>query len=285
MIKPTPAPVEPHPILEKYYGDRAEKREWLQTIFDDTAPDYDRIESWLALGSGRWYRRRALHRAGLTSGMAAADVACGTGLVTREAARIVGPTGRIVGIDPSVGMMNHAGTDIVFERRHGRAEAIPENDAAFDFLSMGYALRHVDDFGSAFREFRRVLRPGGRVCILEITAPASGLGRALLRLYMRVVVGVCRGVAGGSARSGELWTYYWETIDRCARPETVMQALRSAGFDNVRHTRPLGIFSEYTGVNPPAGNPCRTPDRGSDETASTVVPGAIDSSTRGREVH
>lgn len=246
----TPNRVQPHPILTDYYPDGGGKREWLKTIFDDTAQDYDRVERWLSLGSGRWYRRQALVRSGLAAGMIVADVACGTGLVAREALRIVGETGRVVGIDPSPGMLKHASDSIRIEARSGRAEAIPEVGDTFDFLSMGYALRHVDDLGSAFTEFRRVLKPGGHVCILEITSPDSRIGRFLLATYMRTISGICCRIGGRSKRTRELWHYYWDTIDHCARPEAVMDALRAAGFNDVRRAVPLGIFSEYTGTKP-----------------------------------
>ncbi len=240
--------VKPHPILTDHYQNEQQKREWLTAIFDDTAEDYDRVESWLALGSGRWYRRQALQRAGLTAGMIVADIACGTGLVAREAVNIVGTQGRVVGIDPSPGMLKFANDNITLEARNGRAEAIPAADSTFDFLSMGYALRHVDDLGSAFAEFSRVLKPGGRVCILEITSPDSRAGRFFIAAYMRLISGVFCRFGGRSKRTKELWKYYWETIDQCVRPEIVLEELRAAGFRDVKRTVPLGMFSEYTGT-------------------------------------
>jgi len=242
--------VQPHPILTEHYRDGGQKREWLKSIFDDTAQDYDRVERWLALGSGRWYRRQALSRAGLLEGMQVADVACGTGLVAREAVQIVGPGGKVIGIDPSAGMLKHASDSIGLETRPGRAESIPEASDHFDFLSMGYALRHVDDLGSAFSEFNRVLKPGGRVCILEITSPESRIGRFMLGAYMKLIAGVFCRVAGRSKRTTELWKYYWDTIDLCVRPAAVLEALRTAGFTDVRRGVQLGVFSEYTATKP-----------------------------------
>ncbi|MBC7772606.1 MAG: class I SAM-dependent methyltransferase [Pyrinomonadaceae bacterium] len=246
----TPNHIEPHPILTAYYPDSAAKRDWLQTIFDDTAQDYDRVESWLSLGSGRWYRRQALARCGLAPGMNVADVACGTGLVAKEALRIVGPTGRVIGIDPSPGMLNFARENLHIETLPGRAEAIPAENSSFDFISLGYALRHVDDLGSTFAEFLRVLRPGGRLCILEITSPDSRAGRFALAAYMRMIAGIFCRIGGRSRRTKELWRYYWHTINQCARPETVMDALRAAGFTDVRQIVQLGIFSEYSAAKP-----------------------------------
>lgn len=240
-------------MFTDHYRDPDQKREWLKSIFDDTAPDYDRVESWLALGSGKWYRRQALLRAGLKPGMSVCDVACGTGLVAREALAIVGPSGSVLGVDPSPGMLKHA-TDALpnLKSASGRAEAVPAADDTFDFLSMGYALRHVEDLSPAFSEYRRVLRPGGVVCILEITSPDSRAGRFFMKAYMRLISGVfCRlpRFLGGSRskRTTDLWRYYWDTIDRCVRPEKVLEAMRAAGFTDVKRGVQLGMFSEYTG--------------------------------------
>ena len=240
-----PTALAPHTPLPGYYKDEAEHRAFLQKIFDDTAPDYERIESVLAFGSGRWYRRQALLRAGLVGGAQVLDVGIGTGMVATEALGIVGPKGELVGVDPSPGMMGQVhlpGVELV----QGMAEALPRPDASCDFLSMGYALRHIGDVSAAFAEFHRVLRPGGRLVILEITKPRSALGTAALKTYMRSVVPVIALVAARGRTTPQLWRYYWDTIEACIAPETVLQALRHAGFVDVKQRLELGIFSEYT---------------------------------------
>lgn len=242
-----PEALAPHAPLTDYYGDEGEHRQFLQRIFDDTAADYERIERILALGSGPWYRRKALQRAGLAEGAEVLDVGIGTGLVAREALAIVGSGGRLVGIDPSPGMMGQVGLPGV-ELLRGRAEALPRPDASSDFLSMGYALRHLSDVAAAFAEFRRVLRPGGRLLVLEITRPEGRLPTALLKGYMRAVVPLLAGMVGSRKGSAELWRYYWDTIEACIPPQAVLAALREAGFQDVRRSVELGIFSEYTAV-------------------------------------
>lgn len=232
------------------YADNAAKRQWLRRIFDETARDYDRVESWLSFGSGRWYRRQALQRAGVSEGMTVADVACGTGLVAREAASVVGASGRVLGIDPSEGMLEHARRISGIETARGIAEALPCEPSRFDFLSMGYALRHVEDLRVAFSEFLRVLKPGGRLCILEISRPRSRAGRTILRGYMCLLASVLPRVTRTAPRTRELWRYYWETIDLCVPPDRVVEALREAGFECVKHRVQLGLFSEYTARRP-----------------------------------
>ncbi len=251
-MSPTPSPARPdhevllpHAPLTEYYQDEAERQQYLRRIFDETAPDYDRIERVLAFGSGPWYRRRALQRAGLAAGAQVLDVGIGTGLVAREALKIIGAQGRLTGVDPSVGMMNQVhlpGVELV----RGKAEALPRPDASADFLSMGYALRHIGDVAAAFGEFHRVLRPGGRLVVLEITKPEGAIGTAVLKGYMRAVVPLIARVVARQRHTSELWRYYWDTIEACIPPATVMATLRAAGFTDVQRTTELGIFSEYT---------------------------------------
>jgi demethylmenaquinone methyltransferase/2-methoxy-6-polyprenyl-1,4-benzoquinol methylase len=237
----------PHTPLPAYYRDEDEHTAYLRRMFDDTAPDYDRIERVLALGTGRRYRRQALHRAGLRAGDHVLDVGTGTGLVAREALAVIGQTGQLVGVDPSPGMLAQARLKGV-ELLVGRAEALPRPDASASFLSMGYALRHLSDLAAAFVEFRRVLEPGGRLLLLEISRPRGRFAQGLLKAYMRALVPLAARLVARRGSTPELWRYYWDTIDACVAPEAILQALRDAGFTDVRRHVELGVFSEYTAV-------------------------------------
>ncbi|WP_237181238.1 class I SAM-dependent methyltransferase [Roseomonas haemaphysalidis] len=239
---PQDAPAAPHPDLSGYYAGSAERAGFVRRLFDDTAPQYDRINSVFSLGTGAWYRRQALARAGLRPGMTVLDVACGTGLVTREALRIVGPGGTVMGLDPSAGMLAEAratGAPLL----QGRAEAIPLPNGSVDMLTMGYALRHVADLSVAFAEYRRVLRPGGRVLLLEIGRPDSARALRFARFYLgRVVPALCRLTA---PRAGTLMQYYWDTIEACVPADTILRHLGQAGFRDVGCETSVGIFRAY----------------------------------------
>jgi demethylmenaquinone methyltransferase/2-methoxy-6-polyprenyl-1,4-benzoquinol methylase len=235
----------PHPALTDYYPDEAHRRDYIRDIFDRTAGDYDRVERMMGFGSGPWYRHQALLRAGLSCGMSVLDVGTGTGLVAREAAAIVGDPALVIGVDPSAGMIGHAKVPAGVRLLTGSAESIPVGDAAADFLSMGYALRHISDLQVAFREFHRVLKPGGRVCVLEITRPDSLMGRTLLKIYMRGWVPLMSRLMARQTGTAELMRYYWDTIESCAPPSAIMAALTAAGFSEVNRHLELGTFSEY----------------------------------------
>jgi len=238
----------PHPALPRYY--RGAKRGFLQRIFDAGAADYDRVENLMALGSGAWYRRRALLIAGLKPGMRVLDVAIGTGLVAREQVKIVGDASKVLGIDPSSGMLREARRSLTIPVIMGIAEQLPVSDDCFDFISMGYALRHVSDLHCTFAEFFRVLKPGGTICILELTQPQGRLKQTMLQWYMRTMVPLMTRLVTQRAGSEVLWEYYWETIRTCISPQRIEAALEQAGFQNVRRYMELGVFAQYVGQKP-----------------------------------
>ena len=240
----------PHPPLLRYHPSEATRSRWVRGIFDRTAGDYDRIERLLALGSGSWYRRHALKRAGLACGMTVLDIGTGTGLVAREAAALAGDPALVTGVDPSAGMVANARVPAGVRLAAGSAEAIPAADAAADFLCMGYALRHISELPKAFLEFHRVLRPGGRLVVLEITPPQGALGRALLKAYLRGVVPALTALLARHRDMPELMRYYWDTIAACVAPPAIIEALTAAGFVGVERHVELGIFSEYRARKP-----------------------------------
>jgi demethylmenaquinone methyltransferase / 2-methoxy-6-polyprenyl-1,4-benzoquinol methylase len=242
--------LSPHPVLEEHYLSESERPDHVRRLFDSSARHYDWINGVLSLGTGIRYRKEALLRAGLSSGMRVVDVACGTGAISELAAGIVGGTGSVVSVDPSPGMRAEARRKRGIEAMDGTAETLPLPDGSADFVVMGYALRHVSDLRLAFRHFARVLRPGGRLLLLEITAPESSAGRILLRIYLRGVIPAIMRLGSRSTRAQELMVYHWDSIQHCVRPPVILEALSWAGLSECRRRVELGIFSEYTAVRP-----------------------------------
>ncbi len=247
MNDPKPTATRPHPLLSEYYATIEARADFVRAIFDRTAAHYDRINGLLSLGSGALYRRRALRRAGLRSGARVLDVAVGTGLVAREAVRITGDRTLVMGLDISANMLAEARRSLGIPLIRGEAEALPVADRGVDFLSMGYALRHVSDLDVAFAEFRRVLRPGGTVLLLEIARPAGRVPAALGQLYLGRVVPLLSRIATSNAETERLMRYYWDTIESCVPPETIGRALIRSGFAKVRCETELGVFRAYIG--------------------------------------
>jgi demethylmenaquinone methyltransferase/2-methoxy-6-polyprenyl-1,4-benzoquinol methylase len=173
------------------------------------------------------------------------DVATGTGLVARGGVEVVGDPRRVVGIDPNRGMLREARMAVSSPLVRGRAEILPFRAESFDMLSMGFALRHVEDLEIAFGEYRRVLKPGGRVLLLEVSRPKSPIMRWLIRTHFQRVLPWLTRLSTRSEPAELLMKYYWDTIDRCVPPETILDVLRRNGFVDVKRRVWAGFLSEY----------------------------------------
>jgi len=236
--------------LQTYFTGEQQRRAVTRAMFDQAASGYDQAERITALGSGAWYRRDVLRRNGLQAGMTLLDVAAGTGLVAAEGQHLIGPSGRLLALDPSPGMLAELRKKLDVETIEAYAESIPLPDNHVDFVSMGYALRHVGDLDQAFGEYLRVLRPGGRACIMEISRPESRFGQLALRAYIRGVVPFLARLTRSQADVKLLWEYYGETIELAVEPERILDAMRRSGFVDVECSVTFGIFREYLGRKP-----------------------------------
>ena len=246
----TKAPLPPHPTLLRYYEKDADRAAMVRDLFDQGADDYEWICRVMSLGTGGHYRKQALLSAGFTPGMRLLDVATGTGPVLRAAVEASGGKGLVVGLDPSRGMLNECRKACPASLYQGRGETLPFMDGCFDMVSMGYALRHVPDLRELFVEYRRVLKPGGRVVILEITQPRSPVGRWLNRLYLRNLVPALARFGTQGPAASRMMEYFWDTIDACVPPESIRDALADAGLVGMNRATTGGIFSAYTAQKP-----------------------------------
>ena len=123
---------------------------------------------------------------------------------------------------------------------------MPFRDGSFDAIySMG-TIEHFDETERAVEEMARVLKPGGRVCILEIARPEGALRRKLLEAYFRGALPMISRAVSTRPQSRKLWLYYWETIDQCLPGAAVLRALADGGFLDARRHVELGFFAEYT---------------------------------------
>jgi demethylmenaquinone methyltransferase/2-methoxy-6-polyprenyl-1,4-benzoquinol methylase len=157
-------------------------------LFAPLAETYDRYARLLSFGQDPRWRRHLVSRIDARPHERVLDVACGTGAVSLELRRRCGC--RVVGVDQSAEMIAVARTrvDPSVELVEARAEALPFPDRSFDALTFTYLLRYVDDPPAAMRELARVLRPGGRIAMLEFFVPPNPLARAAWEAYVRAAL-------------------------------------------------------------------------------------------------
>jgi demethylmenaquinone methyltransferase / 2-methoxy-6-polyprenyl-1,4-benzoquinol methylase len=214
----------------------------VRTMFDRIAPVYDAMNRVMTLGLDlRWRRLGA--RAVVRSGDEVLDAACGTG--DSAVADLRAGAGRVVGLDFSERMLERA------RRKEPRVEwvrgdmlALPFADETFDAATVGFGVRNVADLELALRELRRVLRPGGRLAILEITQPRGRLKPFYSLWFDRVVPLVGRALPGGSA-----YTYLPASVKRFPPAEELAKLMRAAGFRDVGFRLLAGtIVALHTGA-------------------------------------
>ena len=238
----------PHPPLATFYRSPSDRPQFVQELFDRSARHYDWLSAAMSLGTDRQYRKITLRRAGLRGGMKLLDVATGTGLMAQAALDLGVSPRDLVGLDPSRGMLQENRKRNPISLLQGLGERLPFRDQVFDFITMSYALRHVEDLGGLFREFHRVLRSGGRVLLLELTRPTSRFGFLAMQFLLRKIVPWLTRLRTREREPVTLMEYYWTTIAECVPPETILSVLAGSGFSDARRQTLGSVLSEYTGV-------------------------------------
>ncbi|HEV8596317.1 MAG TPA: ubiquinone/menaquinone biosynthesis methyltransferase [Candidatus Dormibacteraeota bacterium] len=201
----------------------------MRSMFDRIARRYDTVNTVLSIGTDGGWRRRAARETGLRPGGSALDVACGSGKLTAELAKLAGG-GRVVGLDFSPQMLE------VARREHPRIEFIegdalnlPFDDATFDVATIAFGLRNLAVPVDGLREMRRVVRR--RAVVLEFVRPPAGLIGGVYRLYLRRLLPALGGAISGQPAA---YRYLSETIDAYRTPEELLVMAEQVGYSDVR---------------------------------------------------
>ncbi|HWN07215.1 MAG TPA: class I SAM-dependent methyltransferase [Steroidobacteraceae bacterium] len=229
-----------------------EKTSRVRGVFDSVAPSYDLMNDLMSGGLHRLWKRFALLQTGLRPGQRALDVASGTGDLGVGLARQVGRDGLAVLTDINREMLAR-GRDRLIDKGLGaqvafvmaNAECLPFADGIFDCVTIGFGLRNVTDKPAALASMRRVLRPGGRLLVLEFSKPRPEI-RAAYDAYSFDVLPRLGGIVAGDASS---YRYLAESIRVHPDQETLAAMIRDAGFDDCRwHNLAAGVVALHVGV-------------------------------------
>ena len=204
-------------------------------MFDAIAGRYELVNTFMTFGLDARWRRRAVSDLRLPMLSVVLDVAAGTGDFTRELAR---QGHHAVATDLSLGMLR-AGHQMPV-RVQADASALPFRTGAFDGLTCGYALRNFTDLAAVFEEMARVVRVGGRISLLEVAEPTSGLLRAGFRIWFRRVVPFI----GSLLSDRDAYHYLPQSTAYLPESHEIVAMLTRAGFSAVNHRRVMGGLSQ-----------------------------------------
>lgn len=240
----------------KPYDDKKDKGEQVEQMFDSIAPAYDFMNTAMTFGLHRRWRDKALRGVcAALEGVAAPrvlDLACGTGDVTLRLAGML-PGALITGADLSAGMLEvarrklgkaDAPTRRRIEFRQADALRMPFADGEFDAVTIAYGVRNFQNLRAGYAEMRRVLRPGGTLCVIELCEPANLLIRLGYKFYTRSLIPLAGRLVSKDPRA---YTYLPQSIAACPQREDMTALMREAGYTGAMH-RVLfpGVCAIYT---------------------------------------
>lgn len=218
-------------------------------MFDGIARRYDLLNRIISLGLDQRWRKRTVRSLALEPGQRVLDLATGTGDLAIQIARRHPEVG-VVGLDPSEGMLAVARTKCArkqlaerIELVTGDAQELPYDDDSFDAVSMGFGIRNVPDRARALREIARVVRPGGRVGILELSEPRRGLMGRIARLHVHVIVPRLGALLSGSRE----YRYLQRSVAAFPPAEEFVAMMGEAGITAAARALAFGACHLYAG--------------------------------------
>lgn len=220
------------------YGGDEPKRRQVEQMFDAIAPAYDFMNRAMTLGIDRLWRAKAVRMVRAEKPRRILDVATGTGDLALELARKI-PEAEITGVDLSEGMIAvgrekiaRAGLDGRITLRAADCLDLPFGDGEFDCVTVGYGVRNFANLEAGYREMLRVLRPGGTLCVIELSEPVNPIVRPLYRLYTRGVIPIVGRLVSKDTRA---YRYLPESIAAVASRERMCELMSRAGFRSARY--------------------------------------------------
>lgn len=230
------------------YSSDASKREQVEHMFDAISPKYDLLNRLFSLGIDQRWRRKVIRLVGEEPVKELLDVATGTADLAIMAAE---KAHRVTGIDISEGMLKHGRVKVAqrgladrITLQQADSTALPFADGSFDVVTVAFGVRNFEDLGKGLREMLRVLRPGGRVFILEFSKPQRAPMKQLFRFYFHRIMPL---IGRSVSKDSSAYTYLPKSVEAFPEGTHFLALLADAGGDDVK-TRPLtgGIATLYS---------------------------------------
>ena len=227
------------------------KKEKIKSLFDNIAPDYDKLNHLLSMNVDKGCRKAVGKIVDTDKPLSVLDVACGTGDFTIEIARKIAAGSQITGIDLSEGMMEVgrekiAAANIDATLEYGDCEALKYSDNTFDRISVGFGVRNFEHLDTGLKEMCRVLKPNGKLVILELSVPSNPLLRWCYKLYFLNILPAIGGFVSGDRSAYE---YLPASVLNFPAPEKFIPMMYQAGFPKVEHKAlTFGICRMYIGI-------------------------------------
>ena len=231
------------------------KKENVRKMFDSIAGDYDRLNHILSLDVDKSWRKKAVKEivGGSGTPLRILDMACGTGDFAMAIARDAVPGSRITGADISEGMLaggrkkvEAAGLCDMISLEAGDCEHLDFPDGSFDRVSIAFGIRNFEHIDKGLSEMYRILRPGGKAVILELSVPGNPVLLAAYKLYFLHLLPVIGGLVSGDK---DAYRYLPASVLGFPAPEKFKGMMREAGFSDVRATAmTFGICRMFTGI-------------------------------------
>jgi len=224
------------------------KKEFVKNMFDDIAPTYDKLNHILSLNVDNHWRDRAVRRICMTQPNHVLDIACGTGDFAIALAQAGVP--KVTGIDISEGMLEigrakvrELGLDIDMQVDDSEQLSFP--DDVFDAVSVAFGVRNFEQLQLGLNEMQRVLRPGGLVCIVELSVPQNPILLWGYKLYFLYILPLIGGLLSGNRKA---YRYLPASVLNFPKPDKVCRMLREAGFQQVEAKAfTFGLCRMFTG--------------------------------------
>lgn len=236
--------------VNPYQGDQREKSQQVRVMFDNIAPAYDFMNRAMTFGIDKIWRRKAVRLIENMHPSKILDVASGTGDLAILLARKI-PSASVLGVDISEGMLDLGSRKVADAGLSDRVLfsvadclALPLPDNSFDCVSVAYGVRNFQNLLAGYKEMYRVMRPGGMLCVIELSTPDSPLVSPFYRFYTKCIIPAVGRMISNDVRA---YSYLPESIAAVPKGKQMLRLISDAGFRDARF-RPLtfGVCTIYT---------------------------------------